>query len=253
VRYIRALESNEYRDLPADPYIRVYLRSLAKYLLLNPEEILKKFYSEQGINEDKLRKDSETKLTITMADHEKKKETKPWIIIVVVILCLALISLIAKKVSGPSAPAKKQTSAADSLSAKTHALADTGMDSLIGSMIPHDQPAPVADTAKVVVKDTQTLAFEIKVKPGKDSVWMQIFCDGVSWKNWMRSGQSKKFNAKDSLNVHVGNSHLLDFSLHGKPISVGTNDVAVFKIGHGPKQPEFWTIAQWNTVFKGRL
>ena len=40
VRYVRSLESNDYNDRPADPYIRVYLRSLAKYLLLDSEAIL---------------------------------------------------------------------------------------------------------------------------------------------------------------------------------------------------------------------
>ena len=42
VKYIKALEASEYEALPADPYVRVYLRSLAKYLTLDPEDILKK-------------------------------------------------------------------------------------------------------------------------------------------------------------------------------------------------------------------
>ncbi len=56
VKYIKSLEASEYEALPADPYIRVYFRSLAKYLSLDSEEILKKFYEERGMSPDHISK-----------------------------------------------------------------------------------------------------------------------------------------------------------------------------------------------------
>ncbi len=103
VRYVRSLEANDYNDLPADPYIRG-LRSLAKYLLLDSEAILKKFYEERGIHDEKLRKGSDTQIAITMVEKEKKMSVKPWMIIVGVILLLALISLFANRKIGPAGP-----------------------------------------------------------------------------------------------------------------------------------------------------
>src|SRR5664279_3887300 len=79
VKYVRSLEANDYNDLPGAPYVRVYLRSLAKYLLLDPDDILKKFYAGSGINDDKLRKDSDTKINISMANEVKRSESKPWL------------------------------------------------------------------------------------------------------------------------------------------------------------------------------
>jgi cytoskeletal protein RodZ len=261
VRYIRALESNEYHDLPADPYIRVYLRSLAKYLLLDPEEILKKFYEERGIHDEKYRKGSDSQIVITMSDQGRKKETKPWLIILIVILVLAGFSIIAKKMGGngspfPSSGGQAQAlhhgdSAAANLQ-KDHSLNDSSVDSLLGSLIPHDQPQQT-DTVKAAEKDTATMMFEIRVKPGKDSVWIQAFSDGVSWKNWLRSSQVKRFTARDSFNVHVGNNRLLQYTFDGKPVTLNTTDVAIFKISKTVKQPELWNLAKWNLVFKNRL
>ena len=261
VRYIRALESNEYHDLPADPYIRVYLRSLAKYLLLDPEEILKKFYEERGIHDEKYRKGSDSRIVITMSDQERKKETRPWLVIFIVILVLAGFSIIAKKMGGgsPSPASGGQLQAAHQADStaekqqKDHSQIDSSVDSLLGSLIPHDQPQQT-DTVKTAEKDTTTMMFEIRVKPGGDSVWIQAFSDGVSWKNWLRSGQVKRFTARDSFNIHVGNNRVLQYTLDGKPLTLNTTDVAIiFKIGKTVKQPELWNLAKWNLVFKNRL
>ena len=48
VKYIKSLEANDYSDLPADPYIRVYFRSIAKYLLLDPRKFLSVFTRNAG-------------------------------------------------------------------------------------------------------------------------------------------------------------------------------------------------------------
>jgi transcriptional regulator with XRE-family HTH domain len=261
VKYIRALESNEYHDLPPDPYIRVYLRSLAKYLLLDPEEILKKFYEERGIHDEKYRKGSDSQIAITMSDQEKKKETRPWLIIFIVILVLAGFSIIAKKMGGvPSssgAGGHAQTAhQADSVAEKQQkdrTVNDSSVDSLLGSLIPHDQPQKTDTVAKPVIKDTTTMTFEIRVKPGRDSVWIQAFSDGVSWKNWLKPGQLKRFTARDSFNFHVGNNRLLEYSCNGNPMKLNTTDVAIFKICKHTLQPELWNLAKWNLIFKNRL
>jgi cytoskeletal protein RodZ len=261
VRYIRSLESNEYHDLPADPYVRVYLRSLAKYLQLDSEDILKKFYEERGIHDEKYRKGSDSQIAVTMSDQGRKKEAKPWLIILGVLLALAVVSLVVKKMGGsqsspPSAAVQTQTGhQADSQAAKqkNRSQIDSSEDSLLGSLIPHDQP-PKSDSAKAaVVKDTTTMTFEIRVKPGRDSVWIQAFTDGTSWKNWLRPGQLKRLTARDSLNIHVGNNRLLEYTLNGNPMKLNTTDVAIFKIGKPSLQPELWNLAKWNLIFKNRL
>jgi cytoskeletal protein RodZ len=274
---VRSLEANDYNNLPADPYIRVYLRSLAKYLLLDPEVVLKKFYDERGIHDENFRKGSDTQIVITMAKTPGKKEIKPWMIIVGVIVVLGIISFFAnRKVGAPGSPAIAPLVTPAAVSAPTdttkpavHKAAPTDAveDSLIGKMVRHDTAAatPAPATATVAAPDTGVpvvtavdsismgrgiLSLEIKAK--KDSVWIQIFSDGVSWKNWLKENQTKRCVARDSFNVCVGNNSLLAYTFNGKTFRIEARDVAIFKIARGMKKPEIWTLAKWNAMFKSR-
>jgi cytoskeletal protein RodZ len=265
VTYVRSLEANNYSDLPSDPYIRVYLRSLAKYLQLDPEAILKKFYDERGIHDEKYRKGSDTQIVITMVDKEKKKEFKPWMIILAVIVALAIISFLAKKMgtgipdaSAPKPAASGQPGTQQNPPSAKPSVPDSSLDSLIGRLIPHDTAAavaadsqkPVAMAKDTLVQTSATLSFEIKAT--RDSVWVQVFSDGVSWKNWLKPFQTKRCFARDSFNIHVGNNSLLEYTFNGKPFRIEAKDVAIFKLGRGMRLPEIWTLAKWNSVFKNR-
>ena len=185
------------------------------------------------------------------------KKRYRFLIILAVILALAAFSLIAKKMGGgqsSSSPSVAPQAAhpADTAKQKNRTQIDSSEDSLLGSLIPHDQPTK-ADTVKAAAKDTTTLTFEVRVKPGRDSVWIQSFADGISWKNWLKPGQLKRFTARDSFNIHVGNNRVLEYTLNGKPMPLNTGDVAIFKISKPSLQPELWSIAKWNLIFKNRL
>lgn len=94
-RYIQALESSDYDQLPGDTYIRVYLRSLCVFLSLPPEDILKRFFDERGLTGvDTLRKDSSTKINLT-AVPEKKQPSPILYIILALIAALIAFSFIA--------------------------------------------------------------------------------------------------------------------------------------------------------------
>jgi cytoskeletal protein RodZ len=261
VRYVRSLESNDYNDLPADPYIRVYLRSLAKYLQLDPEGILKKFYEERGIHDENYRKGSGTQIAITMIEKEKKKALKPWMIIFAVIVALAIFSFLARKMGGGTSDTVK-LAATDSADIRQPAAAnppetDSSEDSIIGKLIAHDTVTATADLLKPTATAIDTLApsrgtLSLEIKALKDSVWVQVFSDGVSWKNWLKPNQTKRCFARDSFNIHVGNNSQLKYTFNGKPFRIEARDVAIFKLGRSMKAPDFWTPAKWNSVFKSR-
>ncbi len=278
VKYIKALEANEYNALPAEPYIRVYFRSLAKYLMLDPEEVLKRFYEERGVPPEVYKKENVSKISISMIEPERP--FRPWPIIIIIIIVLAAFSFIAKR-TGLIAPSSTDRSAfvsgekagVDSL-ARSQARADSLEDSLYGAMIVHHevdpQAAPASSAAKSapdtrpaaeaaapapskesVPVDTQKLTLDIRAL--KDSVWVQVFSDGQSSRIYLRAAQSRRFTARDSLNVHVGNNADLKYTLNGKPLYIKAKNVAVFKIGRGDPKPDMWNLTKWTAVFKDRL
>jgi cytoskeletal protein RodZ len=110
-RYIEAIEANNYDRLPGDTYIRVYLRSLSRFLSLDSEEIFQRFFEERGLTgADTLRKDSRTKINLT-AQEEKKTDT-PLIAIFSAIALLVIFSFIVNRHGCHSSPVHKNIAAA---------------------------------------------------------------------------------------------------------------------------------------------
>jgi len=255
-KYIKALEANECDDLPADPYVRVYLRSLAKYLSLNPEEILKKFYEERGFGSDLFKKDSVAKIKVSMKEKEDARSPILVIALILIAILIGFTFFASKKGWINTSSGKILTVPSNSSSA---APASTN-DSLLDDSLFSGAPVQAADSfemqeAGIVSTETnidnaQQLRFRLEVNG--DSVWIQVFSDGKSWKNIVYKGQSREFSAKDSFNVHVGNNSLVKFSLNGKELKINGIGVVAFKCDKSLK-PSVWTLSRWNSVFKDRL
>jgi hypothetical protein len=255
VKYIKALEANEYNALPADPYVRVYLKSLAKYLTLDSEVILKRFYNERGMDIDISPRETGTRIPISV--KRKEESRNPLLIIaVVLIVLLALFSFIAKKQGWLVAPTTGNilTAPSDTEFMGTEPIDDSLLaDSLIPAMPP--QPADTTGARSSVSArapgDTAG-QMHLTLTIVKDSVWIQVFHDGESWKNVMYNGQNRSFYARDSFNVHVGNIAAVKFAFNGKTQPFQGQGVMAFKIDRRGN-PLKWTLTQWNAVFRDRL
>jgi cytoskeletal protein RodZ len=248
VKYIKALEASEYEALPADPYVRVYLRSLAKYLSLDSEEILKKFYMERGMS---IEKETASKISVSM---KEKEETKSPMLITVLILIalLAGFSFLANK--------KGWISTTDYFFTESDTTLQITQDNLTDSLADDDSmfsetPLQQTDSSSALLADTMvdtTGLLSLQLDVISDSAWVQVFSDGTSWKNIIAKNQSRIFTAKDSFNVHVGNNSTVKYSFKGKPITVRGTGIVAFKLDKTGK-PIIWTLSKWNSVFKERL
>jgi hypothetical protein len=83
-------------------------------------------------------------------------------------------------------------------------------------------------------------------------VWLQVFTDGVSWKNVVYRGQNRTFQARDSFNVHSGNIAAVKFFYNDKPIVLQGKGVTAFKLDRSGVASK-WQLTQWANVFKNRL
>lgn len=270
VRYIKSLEASEYPELPADPYVRVYLRSLAKYLGLKPEEIIKKFYEERGMTLEPLQKDASQKIEINVAKKETQKN--PMLIVAIVLIALlAGFTLISNK--------HRISSSAGASLAKIKTPADTAKkkanDSIIDDSMYSGAPVQPAESTGVTAGSKDSTQKAIATKTGKDSdlqtratsavkvdslsfklsvlrdsVWVQVFSDGQSWKNYLHKGQTKQFMARDSFNIHVGNNTAMSYRVDDKPLKIKGRGVVAFKLDKSGDS--VWSVNKWNSVFKDR-
>lgn len=245
-KYIKALESNSYDDLPAEPYIRVYLRSIATYLMLNPDEILKKFFEDRGISTSQ----EAEKIKISL-EKDNQKQSFSWVIIVVLVVILAIVSYVSNKMGWinnnniaqlHTIISQDTTDTQDSLKLKEtdkNTLRDTALNASIVADSQSNASRESRDTIKLVIKTK------------RDSVWVQAFSDGVSWKNYIKAQTSKTFLACDSIVVNVGNNSLLKYTLNDNKLDINGKGVKIFKIDH--TGVTFWEMDQWKNAFKDRL
>lgn len=255
VKYIKALESNDYNALPADPYVRVYLKSLAKYLSLDSEEVLRQFYKERGLTIEPPATENRHRIHISMKNKEEPKT--PWLIIaLVLIILLALFFFIGKKQGWVPTP-QEPTASTTALDPE---FTESGSDDdslLADSLIPMTPPTTTdssqteeEQSAKVAVDTTNMM--HLSLTAVKDSVWLQVFSDGESWKNVIYKNQNREFAARDSFNVHVGDISKVKFALNGNKVSIRGKGVLAFKLDRTAK-PIKWSLGRWSSVFKDRL
>jgi cytoskeletal protein RodZ len=260
VKYIKSLEASEYEALPADPYIRVYFRSLAKYLSLDSEDILKKFYAERGIGVEQLKTDATNKITISV--KEKPKKSNPTLAItIILIIALAIFSFLANKKGWitTTVPEKKSDSTAVTQNPLGTALDSIFDDSLIANSALPDSLIPAVSTADTLKASAPTAETSVTKKPMRlkieitsDSVWGQVFADGKSWKSTIISTSPREFIANDSFNVHMANNPTVKYTLNGKSLRIKGNGVVYFKIDNTGTTVA-WSKSKWENVFNGRL
>ena len=192
VNYIKSLEASEYESLPADPYVRVYLRSLAKYLSLDPDEILKKFYMERGMSIDQYGCDPSNKIQVSM--REKEENRSPMLIIaVILIVLLGAFSFFANKKGWISFPDSSFSTDSATTTASGTVVNDSILDDSLfsGAPVQPSDSQVAVDTSAVAAVDTGMMRLTITVTG--DSVSVQVFSDGKSWKNIIYNGDIRSF------------------------------------------------------------
>jgi cytoskeletal protein RodZ len=93
VGYLKALEAGDHAALPPEPYIRVYIKSLTKYLSLDTEAILREFDRERGLISDEYDK-AANKIEISVQRPEKNLTL---VVAAALIVALAVFAFIANQ------------------------------------------------------------------------------------------------------------------------------------------------------------
>ena len=93
VGYLKALEAGDHAALPPEPYIRVYIKSLTKYLSLDTEAVLREFDRERGLISEDYDK-AANKIDISV---QKPEKNPTFIIAAALIVALAVFAFIANQ------------------------------------------------------------------------------------------------------------------------------------------------------------
>jgi cytoskeleton protein RodZ len=202
VRYIQALEEEKYEILPGTTYVKGYLRTYAKQLGLNSDEIIA-LYNSSAMPDT---------IPVLESPNRLVKDRPLWIrpaliggVAVLAIMLVIAISALSqsgkKQVASPYAPAALPTA--------PQAEKTTPAPTVPVVPNPADVPATTQDGLTVQLVFTQLC-------------WIEVRVDGQpSWQAEFKAGTSKEVKGTDKIElVKVGNAGGLTGTLNGKTLPV---------------------------------
>ncbi len=270
-RYLEALEADTFDAFPAQPYVRVYIKTLAQHLGIDPHEVLNRYRRQLGV--EGLENDEPGRTRVDLATVKPPVRRSSWPVTIGALLVLVAVALVVQRthLAAPKAPAQTDTDSigtpgVQSDSTAPAATEDNAAASDIDSAAPPTpavraeavspapsrQPAVTAPTGprtEVVPGSADSLVLVVSAR--RDSAWIQVFVDGSGWTNFVKPGRPRVFRARDSLNVQVGYNANILYELNGTPITPSTlKGVAMFRIDHDSITE--WSSATWRRTFRNR-
>lgn len=201
-KYLEALEKENFAVLPGQVYAKAFLRTYAKFLELDTEEIMNEFCQMNNEAPPEAEKDK----------HEAEPTdtgSKKWRYVAAGV---ALISLLAFNAlynigdrpedSKPELPKTVQQPPAENQN----------------NIPPDTNPAPDnPPQANQPPQQVEGVRVVLKVTEGQS--WMQIVADGKTvFTGTVNPGETKDFQAEEKIYLHVGNAGAVEVNVNGKEL-----------------------------------
>ena len=224
--YIEAIEKGDYKVLPADVYAKGFVRNYANFLKMDADTCVRQYQSEvhgsaPAPAEESAPQSSENKKAeafSTGRDYKNKIE-QPYrrqkVILTVLMAGIILIGGWAAFGSGLSETggseeiAKHQTSAADKKSSRQE-------DKVSSKTEERSNPPAVVPAPAPAVQSVEGVHLQAKFT---DRCWMEVIADGaVVYEGTSEAGHSMSWNAKEKIEITVGNAGAVELTHNGKLI-----------------------------------
>jgi hypothetical protein len=209
-RYLRALEEETFDALPAQTYVKGFLRTYADYLGLDGQLYVDEFNSRFGAEGDEPREPVVPRRTSNVHRQHRRLERR-WIAFALTGIAALVIFFIAAWKSG--SPNEQVPNLGTSTASQ-----------------PKKKVLPNA-TAPVRHAATKPVSFRLYVRAGRGNCWMEVRNWSASGKTrfagTVESGQSQRFVARQ-LWVNFGNPGNLGIALNGRVVHVPSPGSYVF-------------------------
>ncbi|MDO7787464.1 helix-turn-helix domain-containing protein [Desulforamulus aquiferis] len=195
-KYLEALENEKYDVLPGPIYAKAFLRTYAKYLGLNIDEIMSEYNSGQEdtpvVVENRVSEEA-TNLTAS----------KRWRYIVAGFAVVALIGINAIYNAG-ARPEQNKPDVPRVVEGQPGDANNAGTPSSNGQS---QGPVQPNDGVRVVLRVTE------------NESWMQVVADGNTvFSGLVAPGEMKDFQAREKIFLHVGNAGAVEANVNGQDL-----------------------------------
>jgi len=201
-RYLRALEEESFESLPAQTYVKGFLRTYADYLGLDGQLYVDEYNSRYGVGEEEPREPMVARRTSTVHRRHHRMERRGVLIALAGIGALFALFIAAWKFSGGSGESIPN-------------LATTTAESPASN--------PTRESTRPAHPKPQVVRFRLFMHATHGNSWMDV-------RNWSSNGRSRytgtlelgqmqRFVAR-RLWINFGNPGNLSMALNGHPVSV---------------------------------
>ncbi|OGJ85501.1 MAG: hypothetical protein A2268_03200 [Candidatus Raymondbacteria bacterium RifOxyA12_full_50_37] len=226
--YIAAIEKDEFNKIPGQTYQKIFIKSVAKYLGLNPDDIYSRFVRQQGSTagpecepeEKPVKKETREIEKAEIAQHQKPMRHLA-IIISLLLLVFLLLILAQKEKQMPAAESLTDSLAADtaSLSEPEPSAApvitpESGAQAENNALEPAPEPEePLAQEPKDEVLAQQNRfrnekqgSIKVTIACTDDSSYINAWRNKTIWFNIFRKGDRKTFASDNPLYFWIRHS-----------------------------------------------
>jgi cytoskeletal protein RodZ len=207
-RYLEALEGDRFEDLPAEVYVKPFLKTYAQFLNIDKEELYSRYESQRTPVQRKA----------VPATPQRKLGRARWLglggILVLVLVAVVLLSIPREKRSQSQPPTIAEQ-----------------IETLPGPTVPSENQIgpPVAETigegvGTIPTRDTARIPAEVaEDKAGmrlkvqaNDSSWLEVIADGDTlFYGLILKGQQEEFEASQGFILTAGKPEEVQFFLNG--------------------------------------
>jgi len=204
-KYLQALENEQYDILPGQVYAKAFLKSYAKFLNLNVEEVMAA-YAQVGLKErsteQETKKDTTEKAPMstspklrTNSHTRSHTKSRTWVYVGTI---LASIVLLVSVLYYANAQKKDQL-----------------QPPVDGQAAQSVEQQPTAQEPTTKQTEGLTLTFNI----AKDSCWMRVVVDGTpAFQGELQAGQTQEFTGKEKISFTLGNAGVVQVKLNGEEL-----------------------------------
>lgn len=221
VKYLEALELENFSVIPGEVYTKGFLRNYANYLGLNAEEMVQLYK-----NTLESRDNTKTETNETQPPSPKKKKAKPKRSGFAFGFGMAVLLLVIAGAAYFAYPYFAQKAPGDIINAPPKSAAP-----LPQSPVPQAQPQPVPTVPQPQkeVKASQGMKLTIKAK---EDCWVWVIADGKEvFEGILIRGESKTWQAKNKMEISLGNAGGIDITYNDQPqASLGASGDVVHKV-----------------------
>lgn len=203
IKFLEKIENGTY-DFAPEPYVRAFIRSYARVVGLNPDEVIKLYESEIASLKPKEEEKEDKKVQFDVASFVS--ENILWLIGGFIILAIVLFIFFG--VEGRNAKPAKQVS-------------KKGFETAIEEI---SKVSPIES----VKSEREADSLDLKIM-AMDTVWFSVIIDSAQVKEFlMPPNTSLSLKAKNSFNFTIGNAGGIKFILNGHELEpIGRSGVVV--------------------------